>query len=104
MLLLHPESALLEEGHTVIIPPRQIDLFNFVPDRAALFCAHSGLFVDAVLKLVHAHKIGNHGKRRGKMRVFCLIHVLLPEEVLEEGIGEVFHGHGVNLVDLARGA
>ena len=104
MLLLHPETAFFQERNTVVVSPGEILLLNFVPNRAALLRAHCGLFVDTMLELIDAYQIRNRRQRAGKMRIFCLLHVLLAEEILQVRIGEVLHSHGVNLVDLACGA
>ena len=54
-----------------------------------------------VLELVHGHAEGHEGQRLLQVRKPELVR-LIAEEPLGIGIGELLHGHGVNLRDVGR--
>ena len=103
VLLLHPEAALLQEGHPVVVPPGHVGLLDLPPYGAALLCRHLRLFIHPVLEFVHHAHVGQH--RQGADQVAGLVLLaLFAEEQGHPGIGKMLHAHGVGFVDLRGGS
>ena len=102
MLLLHPEAAVLQEVRAFVISPGHQRFFAFSPGGTALGGGHFGMLKNLVLIFVHAAQIRNDAQAVAQVCI-AVIFCVLAEEQIHIRIGQKFHGHGVNLVDLAGG-
>ena len=103
VLLLHPEPAALKERVAVVVPPRHVFLLERAPDAAALRGRHVRLRVDFVLEFIDADDVRQACERVAQVRIAVFVRPR-AEELIHPRVGEEFHRHRVDLVDLACGA
>ena len=102
VLFLHPETAALQEFVPAVAAPGHVFFLYLSPDPAPVRRCVFRILEDAMLELVHAHKIRDRLNGIDEMRVAVFVR-LVSKEALHIGICEVLHGHGVDLVYLAGG-
>ena len=99
MQLVVPVAAALHEGVMVVPAPRHVLLLQQVPLVRPLPGGQFGMGIADVLELVHRHAEGHEGQRLLQMGEAELVG-LIAEEPLGVRIGELLHGHGVDLRDV----
>ncbi len=96
MQLVIPVAAPLHEGVVLIAPPGHVLLLQQVPLIRPLLGGQLGMGIADVLELVHGYAEGNEGQRLLQVGEAELVR-LAAEEPLGVGVGELLHGHGVDL-------
>ena len=101
MQLVIPVAAALHKRVVLVLAPRHILLLQQMPLVRPLLGCQLGMRIADVLELIHRHAERHKRQRLLQVRKPELVR-LIAEEPLGIGIGELLHGHGVNLRDVGR--
>ena len=101
MQLVIPVAAALHKRVVLVLAPRHILLLQQMPLVRPLLGGQLGMRIADVLELIHRHAERHKRQRLLQVRKPELVR-LIAEEPLGIGIGELLHGHGVNLRDVGR--
>ena len=99
MLLLHPETALLQEFISIVCSPRHILFLDLVPCCSPLHRSHIRILVNSVLEFINTYQIRDSHQSICQM-IFSIVVCLLAEEALHPRICPELHRHRMHLVDL----